>query len=201
MVIGQAAGVAAALASKQKVAVQQLPYPVLRERLLAQGQVLKLPAPPKTASAKEAGIIPEKSLPEIVLDDAEAELAGAWSRSANFKPFIGSGYVVNGDKNARGDGKASATFRLKVAKSGEYKVLMAYSAHETRTKNVPVTIVSGSRETKLTVDQTRPMPEGQQFQPIGTVNLAAEGETTIQIMNTETTGFIILDAVQLVPVK
>lgn len=51
MVIGQAAGVAAALASKGGVGVQELPYPVLRERLLAQGQVLDLPerAPPKAA--------------------------------------------------------------------------------------------------------------------------------------------------------
>jgi hypothetical protein len=70
-----------------------------------------------------------KSQLEIVLDAAEAELVGAWSCSTNFKPFIGSGYVVNGDKNARGDGKASATFRLRVPKSGEYRVLMAYSAH------------------------------------------------------------------------
>lgn len=44
MVIGQAAGVAAALAAKGDVAVQDLPYPLLRERLLAQGQVLDLPA-------------------------------------------------------------------------------------------------------------------------------------------------------------
>jgi hypothetical protein len=47
MVIGQGAGVAAALAAKQSLAVQDLPYPVLRERLLAQGQVLKLPDVPK----------------------------------------------------------------------------------------------------------------------------------------------------------
>ncbi len=46
MAIGQGAGVAAALAAKQGVAVQDLPYPVLRERLVAQGQVLKLPAKP-----------------------------------------------------------------------------------------------------------------------------------------------------------
>jgi hypothetical protein len=48
MVIGQGAGVAAALAAKQSVAVQDLPYPILRERLLAQGQVLKLPDASKT---------------------------------------------------------------------------------------------------------------------------------------------------------
>jgi len=45
MVIGQAAGVAAALAAKQGVAVQTVSYPALRERLLAQGQVLDLPEP------------------------------------------------------------------------------------------------------------------------------------------------------------
>ncbi|WP_309722338.1 FAD-dependent oxidoreductase [Armatimonas sp.] len=46
MAIGQGAGVAAALSAKRNVAVQNLPYPVLRERLLAQGQVLPLPPPP-----------------------------------------------------------------------------------------------------------------------------------------------------------
>ena len=44
MAIGQGAGVAATLSAKQKIAVQDLPYPLLRERLLAQGQVLALPA-------------------------------------------------------------------------------------------------------------------------------------------------------------
>lgn len=44
MVIGQGAGVAAALAAKQDLAVQRLEYPGLRDRLLAQGQVLALPA-------------------------------------------------------------------------------------------------------------------------------------------------------------
>jgi hypothetical protein len=43
MGIGQAAGVAAAAAAKQGGAVQELAYPALRERLLAQGQVLALP--------------------------------------------------------------------------------------------------------------------------------------------------------------
>lgn len=44
MVIGQGAGVAAALASRQGVAVQEVDYPTLRERLIAQGQALELPA-------------------------------------------------------------------------------------------------------------------------------------------------------------
>jgi hypothetical protein len=43
-VIGQGTGVAAALAAKENVAVQAVPYGRLRERLLAHGQVLELPA-------------------------------------------------------------------------------------------------------------------------------------------------------------
>ncbi len=44
MVIGQGAGVAAALAAREGVPVQELPYDKLKKRLLAQGQVLELPA-------------------------------------------------------------------------------------------------------------------------------------------------------------
>ena len=66
---------------------------------------------------------------------------------------------------------------------------------------MPVIISSGTRETKLTVDQTQPLPVGEHFQPIGTAVLAAEVETIIQIKTTDTNGFVILDAVQLVPIK
>ena len=43
MVIGQGAGIAAALAAKRGVTVQQLPYPLLRDHLLRQKQILDLP--------------------------------------------------------------------------------------------------------------------------------------------------------------
>lgn len=46
MIIGQSAGVAAALSAGLDVAVHDLPYTQLRERLLAQGQVLALPKQP-----------------------------------------------------------------------------------------------------------------------------------------------------------
>ena len=44
MAIGQGAGVAAAVAAKDNVGVQDVPYDKLRKRLSAQGQVLELPA-------------------------------------------------------------------------------------------------------------------------------------------------------------
>ncbi len=94
-----------------------------------------------------------------------------------------------------------ATFRVKVPASGKYTVKLAYSAHETRATNVPILITSAGRETKLIVDQTQPMPVGQHFQSLGTVALSADGETTIQVHTTGTTGFVILDALQLLPTQ
>ena len=76
---------------------------------------------------------------------------------------------------------------------------MAYSAHETRAKKVPVTVQNGGRETRLFVDQTQPLPAGETFRSVGTVELAADGETTITVSNQDTAGFVILDALQLLP--
>jgi hypothetical protein len=200
MAIGQGAGVAAALSAKQGVAVQELRYSLLRDRLVAQGQVLVLPgAPQKSAAAKEADFIPVKTLPGIVLDDADAKLVGEWTHSTNFKPSIGSGYRVHGAKALRNDGKATATFQVKVPKSGEYQVRVAYSAHETRANNVPVIIDHGGRETKLTIDQSQPLLNGERFRLIGIVELKEDSKTTLQIQTVNTTGFVILDAIQLIP--
>jgi len=52
MTLGQSAAIAAGAALDAQVAVQALPYPMLRERLLAAQQVL---APPPTATARPAG--------------------------------------------------------------------------------------------------------------------------------------------------
>lgn len=195
MILGQSAGIAAALSAKRNVAVQKLPYLVLRERLLAQKQVLDLPVlPTLPAEPKGAVSIDPKTLPGIVLDDAQAELKGPWSRSSNFKPHIGSGYLHD---DRRGDGLSIAVFRFKAPKTARYDLRMAYSAHETRAEKVPVTIRSGDRSVVIEADQTQPLPAGEAFRSIGHVDLAKDAETTITVGNTDTNGFVILDALQL----
>ncbi|MBV6498715.1 MAG: hypothetical protein CJBNEKGG_00943 [Prosthecobacter sp.] len=196
MILGQSAGIAAALSAKQNLEVQKLPYPALRERLLAQKQVLDLPVLAKLPPEQKGAMsIDPKSLPGIVLDDEQAELKGAWSRSSNFKPHLGTGYLHD-DK--RGDGECVAVFRLQVPQSGRYDLRMAYSAHETRAAKVPLTIQNGEKSVELLVDQTQPLPAGEAFRSIGRVELQKGLETTITIRNAETDGFVILDALQLV---
>jgi hypothetical protein len=199
MILGQSAGIAAALSAKQNVAVQKLPYPALRERLLAQKQVLELPVlPDLPPEPKGAVSIDPKILPGIVLDDAQAELKGPWSRSSNFKPHIGTGYVHD-DK--RGDGQSIAIFHFKAPKTGRYDLRMAYSAHETRATKVPVTIQNGGRKIEITADQTRPLPAGEAFRSVGTLELSSDADTAITLSNTGTEGFVIVDALQILPIN
>ncbi len=195
MILGQSAGIAAALSAQQNVAVQGLPYPTLREHLLKQKQVLDLPVlatlPPAPQGAR--GIDP-KTLPGIVLDDTQAELKGAWDRSSSFTPHIGTGYLHD---DRRSDGQSSATFRFKAPKPGRYDLRMAYSPHETRTTKLPLSIQSGRHKTDITVDQTLPLPAGEAFRTIASVELSDAEETIITVRNQRTNGFVILDALQL----
>ena len=86
-------------------------------------------------------------------------------------------------------------------KTGRFQLLMAYSSHETRAKNVPVSVSSGSQRKDFVVDQTVSLPNGKHFRPIDTVDLVADTETIIQVTNSNTVGFVILDALQLLPVQ
>ena len=199
MILGQSAGIAAALSAKQNVTVQKLRYPALRERLLPQKQVLDLPVlanlPPQAQGAMS---IDPKTLPGIVLDDKQAELKGTWSHSSGFKPHIGTGYLHD-DK--RGDGHSIATFHFKAPQTGKYDLRLAYFAHETRATKVPLVIESGGHKTEISVDQTLPLAAGEAFRRIGFLQLSSDAETTIIVSNQGSEGFVILDALQLLKVQ
>ena len=200
MAIGQSAGVAAALAAKAGVTVQALDYPTLRSRLHAQKVVLDLPVlPPVGKVARSAGpvSIDPKSLPGLILDDAQAELSGDWERSTNFKPHVGTGYLHD---EQRSDGKSLAVFRFKAPADGDFALRMAYSAHETRTTRLPVTIVGDGAIQRCTVDQTMALPAGQAFREVARLRLRTGVDYTLTVTNEDTKGFVILDAFQLLPV-
>ncbi len=188
MLIGQSAGIAAAMAAERDIAVQYLPYADLKPRLEAQGQVLTLP--------EES--LPPKPLEGIVLDDAAAELSGTWTSSTSFKPHVGDGYRFAGAAGTPNAGAAVATFRFTAPEAGRYRLNMAYSPDPSRATNVPVTVTSGSEVSKFTVDQTLALPARSLVRGIGTVTLVAGEESVITVGTAGTTGFVILDAIQLV---
>jgi hypothetical protein len=193
MSLGQSAGVAAAMSAKQKISVQELQYPELRACLVAQKQVLDLPVLPDPPTAQKSGInVDPKSLPGFVLDDSQADFKGTWSHSSGFKPHVGGGYKHD---EQRADGESIVVFRFSAPSRGRYELRMAYSAHETRATNVPVTIESGERTTVFKVNQRVRMNAGEVFRSIGKVEL--DGDCVITIKNSGTDGFVIVDALQL----
>jgi len=74
MVLGQSAAVAALHAIDEKAAVQEVNYPKLRDRLLADKQVLEWKGPKANPAVKL-----EVKLEGIVLDDEDAKRIGDWT--------------------------------------------------------------------------------------------------------------------------
>lgn len=201
MILGQCAGIAAALSAREdtRPPVQSLPYPLLRERLLSQGQVLELPTLPDLPPVPEQ---PQRmdigSFPGLVLDDTDARLDGPWTLSAAFTPHLGQGYHHD---DQRADGRCSAAFSFQIEQAGRYDLRFAYSAHETRATNVPVTIETNGKKARLLLDQTIPPPEGETLRSLAELDLKAGQTVTITLTNQNTDGFVIVDGVQLLPVN
>jgi hypothetical protein len=194
MVLGQSAATAAALAIDGQLPVQRVEYEPLRERLLADGQVLVWTGPKRPAPA--VGLDPAK-LPGIVIDDAQAELQGFQTTGAVVAPFVGSGYRHDGDADK---GEQVAAFPFQVAKNGKYEVRVGYCTHGNRASNVPVTIHHADGETLVQLDQKQAAAIDGLFQPVGQFTFQAEAEYRVEISNAGTTGHVIADAVQVVPV-
>jgi hypothetical protein len=189
MVLGQSAATAAAFAVDDQVAVQQVDYKKLRERFLADKQVLDWTRSSGTASRDP------RSLPGLVVDDAQAELTGDWTNSTAIPGYVGTGYRHDGNAEK---GKKSARFVFKIDKPGRYDVRLAWTSDPNRATNVPVTISTADGEKTVRVDQhSKPARDG--FHSLGTFTL--ETSATVTVSTSGTDGYVIIDAVQLVPVE
>ena len=190
MILGQSAATAAALAIDRNITVQDVPYAKLRQRLELDGQVLALPK-----GSQPSVDLSKASLPGVVLDDAEAVFTGDWTVSSSTRPYVESGYRHDG---AAAKGQLSARFETKL-KAGRYDVRIAYSAYKNRAAAVPVTIehAEGSRTFRVN-QRIRPAVQGV-FQSIGVFRFSPDKPAAVIISNKETTGHVIVDAVQFLP--
>ena len=193
MILGQSAATAAVMSLEEGVAVQDLPYDKLRERLIADGQVLEY------SSAKYNPVVrvDAESLPGIVLDDAQAKKEGDWHTSASIGGFLGSGYLHDNDD---GKGVKLASFGTKFDKAGRYEVRLAYTANPNRATNVPVTVTHGDEVIKATINQTKTPKIDNLFVGVGKIDVKAGDEATVIISNEGTDGHVIIDGVQFLPI-
>jgi len=192
MVLGQSSATAAALAIDAGTSVQKVDYPKLLERLLADKQVLEWTGPRRTTTS---GIDP-KSLPGIVVDDDQAEKRGSWSSSASVPDYVGREYLHD-DNGQKGELAASYKFVLK--EPGTYEVRVTYTPNANRASNVPVVIQHAGGEAKQTIDQKKAPAIDRRFHSLG--KFAFDKEAVLTISNAGTNGYVVIDAVQLLPAK
>ncbi len=190
MILGQSAATLAALAIDAGGPVQDVPYPKLRARLLADGQILEFTGPAKTSR----GLDPKK-LPGIVVDDAGAKVTGEWPESTAGKSFVGDSYRHD-SKTA--DSQCTARFEAKLPKAGRYEVRLACPPNRNRASNVPVEIVHAGGRTKLTINQQKP-PIDDLYVSLGIHEFTAKRPAVVTLSNTGTDGYVIIDAVQWLP--
>lgn len=182
MILGQSAATAAVFAIDDQTAVQDVPYAKLKERLLADKQVLEW-------DITKSGI----QLKGTVVDDSQAQTTGHWS-SGGIGKYVGAGYQHDGNANK---GEMTATFTAKLPKSGNYEVLIAYSALKNRATNVPVTIRhAGAGEVTVKVNQRETPSIDGITQSLGVFPFSADQPATVIISNAGTDGHVLIDAIQ-----
>jgi hypothetical protein len=194
MVLGQSAATAAGLAIEGGTSVQAIDYGALKERLLANGQMLDFVT---TAAAGGGHGVDKSKLAGIVVDDSEAALKGFESTGHTSPGFVGDGYRHDGNAEK---GAMTARFAPALPAAGSYRVAVSYSINGNRATNAPVTIHHAQGETKVLVNQ-RLKPSDGPFHVVGTFEFAAGKDGWVEISNAGTDGHVIVDAVQWLPVK
>lgn len=201
MILGQSAATAANLAITNNTSVQDVDYQTLQTRLLQDGQVLE--TPPETlrqinearAKRKQHSISID-SLKGIVIDDADATKTGAWQHSVSSSRYVGSGYHHDGDKR---NGKASATFEATVEKAGRYEIRVAYPPNSNRTSRAEFTVEVDDLLIAKTVNQRKTPPLSPLMTSLGTFDFDDQQQVTVSVTNANSDGYVIIDAVQIVP--
>ena len=184
MSMGQASATAAAQAIDAQTTAQKLDYTTLRERLLADGQILEW------IGSKREATPPRPALDGIVLDDEAAVKSGEWQRGAiTSSARVGEGYLHDGDREK---GTLKVVWKAQV-EAGEYEIVLHFPPNPNRARNVPVTVAAGRRVEVVLVDQQ----DKSGRVSLGRYEIEAGRGATITLSNGSTSGHVVADGVQL----
>jgi hypothetical protein len=190
MVIGHAAGTAATMAVKNKVAVQQVNIKTLQQKLLQQGQVFDFPL--------EADSYLEKhTFSGIIIDDFEAAVTGkwVWGRSQRSLPFLMGGYQTVAQSPRE---TASHTYTPQIPESGNYEVYVMYVADKNKARDVRIILNTADGEKIITVDMSQKPADGY-WLSLGKFRFNKGNEGKVKISNEGSYGGIVCaDAVRFV---
>jgi len=186
MIIGQALGIAAALAREGNTPVQDIDVTALQAKLRSLGAVLH-----------EDEAIPEwvraSDLPGVVMDNDRAELIGNWKPSVSAGPFVGLDYVH--DDNAASS-ENMARFNPGSLAPGRYEIRLSYSANPNRAARALVRVHTASGVVELHLDQRASQGALAPFVNLGLYDIAAGGGTVEIVGSPDAGGVLSADCVQ-----
>jgi len=147
---------------------------------------------------KTLGPLPLAKLAGVVIDDGQAVTSGRWMKSQHTKSYVGDGY-----RHDMGEQKGSKTarFRPRLPRDGEYEVRFAYTPGGNRSPAVPITVVAADGSTTITINQKQVPPLDGRFISLGRHRFHRNGLSEVVVSNAGTTGVVIIDAVQFLPVE
>ena len=134
----------------------------------------------------------------IVLDDDAGEFTGDWVSSSKQAAFVGKSYRHD---NNRDQGKKSARFTPDFPATGEYEVRLIYIPTNNRATKVPVTIVSADGGKTVTINEREDVLVNGVPRALGVFKFAAGRNGSVTISNSDADGFVVVDAMQFVPVE
>lgn len=155
-------------------------------------------ADPARSSDSRPEIVAADEFPGLVVDDTEAEKVGDWKHSVHTRSYVGEGYLH--DEKA-GKGLKTLSFVARVPKRGRYEVRVAWATGSDRETSVPVMISSADGDFPLRLDQSETPPIEGRFASLGQYNFEPNGAGFVLISNEGTSGYVVADAVQFIPVE
>jgi hypothetical protein len=163
----------------------------------ARAEVKKLQADSRVAGGPKSVGAGEQLL-GIVVDDSQAKLVGNWTKSKYNPGYVGEGYIHDG---ASGKGEKSITFPVELPHDGMYEVRLSYTHGTNRSPSVPVTIHHEDDHETVQFDERQPPPIDSRFIALGRWRFRKGPSDAVSISNEGTTGHVIVDAVQFIPIE
>ncbi|MEZ6108550.1 MAG: DUF1549 domain-containing protein [Pirellulaceae bacterium] len=140
--------------------------------------------------------LPVDVLPGVVLDDSQATAVGDWTFSQYSKRYIGEGYRHDANES---QGMKTLTFAPEALPPGRYEIRFAFNHGDSRASAVPVTVFSADGEREVIVNQRVEPPIDGRWVSLGEYRFEPNGQCYLLISNTNTNGFVIVDAIQFLP--
>jgi hypothetical protein len=157
------------------------------------------------AKAKNPGVVTEplkgtpldpKSLPGIVIDDAQARKVGAWKHSTYTGRYIGAGYLYD-DRAMKGE--KTLTFQPEFTEDGTYEVRLAYIPHSNRADKVQVRVFHRNGDDTVFVNQRLQPPIDGRFISLGRYRFTKGNQWFVMLSTDGANGHVVADAVQFLP--